>query len=59
MAEKALTQVETKVFSGLNSGMDSHDLEPGQALVQVNVLSIRPGELIIRRGMREALFDAE
>lgn len=53
------SKVETKVFSGLVSGMDSHDLQPGQALVQVNVLSIRPGELIIRRGLREALFDAE
>jgi len=59
MAEREISKVETKVFSGLVSGMDSHDLQPGQALVQVNVLSIRPGELIIRRGLREALFDAE
>ncbi len=57
--DKPLSTVQTKVFLGLASGMDAHDLQPGQALTQVNVMSIRAGELTLRRGYRELTYDVE
>lgn len=50
---------EIKSFQGLTSNQDPADLEPGQAAVQVNVWSARPGELQTRAGIREMTFDTE
>lgn len=59
MAEKALAEVMIKDFSGMASNVDPTDLRPGLAVLQVNVKSIRKGELILRRGLQELSFDAD
>ena len=58
MPEKANYQREEfQVFLGMFSNVDPHDLEPGQAQLQVNVWSPREGELLTRGGLREMTYD--
>lgn len=59
MGQKAESTVEIRTFRGMVSNADQHDLQPGQAKVQVNVASTKLGELSIRRGLRELSFDAD
>lgn len=59
MGQPADTEVNAVVFGGMVSNLDSRDLEPGQAQVQVNVNSVKPGQLAIRKGFRELIFDVE
>lgn len=48
---------EISRFQGLFSNVDPHDLQPGQAQVQVNAISDKAGELVTRNGLVELLFD--
>ena len=57
--EKAPVTVRTETFMGLASGMDAHDLQPGQATIQLNVRCIRAGELTLRGGLQELVFDED
>lgn len=59
MGEKPLAAIEIREFAGLFSNIDPHDLQAGQAQVQTNLMCVRAGELVIRRGMRELVFDVE
>lgn len=52
-------QLEIADFSGMASNVDPTDVQPGVSRLQVNVHSIRRGELAIRRGLRELSFDEE
>lgn len=44
-------------FAGFVTASDPHDLPPGTAQEQVNVASVRPGELRVRGGYRVVRFD--
>ncbi len=59
MGIKADSSVEMRDILGLVSNRDPHDLKPGQAEEQVNVMVLRPGEMMVRRGLRELVFDAD
>lgn len=48
-----------RVFVGLWSNLDPHDLQAGQATIMVNCWSPRPGELAVRPGLREMEYDTE
>lgn len=52
-------EVVTEIFVGMVSNMDPHDLRAGQAELQVNLWSPRPGELASRPGLRECASDTE
>jgi hypothetical protein len=52
-------ETQTEIFVGMFSSMDPHDLEPGQAELQVNLWSPRQGELASRPGVRECVGDVE
>ena len=39
-------------FLGMFSSSDQHDLEPGQASMQINCWSPRNGELVTRNGLQ-------
>ena len=54
--EKPLTQQEHVNFGGMVSVADPHDIPAGQATLQVNVASSRPGELNARLGLKELSF---
>lgn len=45
-------------FGGYVPNADPHDLEPGQAIVQVNAMSWKPGELRVRPGFKVVRFDS-
>jgi hypothetical protein len=45
-------------FQGLYSNHDPNDLEPGQAQAMLNCWSPRPGELLVRPGLREMTWDS-
>ena len=49
--------VELKDFPGLIDNVDPRDIPPGAADDQVNACSIVMGELTVRAGYREVLFD--
>jgi hypothetical protein len=59
MGIKADTQIEMRDILGLVSNRDPHDLRPGQAEEQVNIMILRPGEMMIRRGLKELVFDTD
>jgi hypothetical protein len=44
-------------FPGMSPGTDQHDNEPGLAWIQVNAVSLFPGELRARRGFRVVRFN--
>lgn len=58
MGQPAEAIVEIRVFTGMNSLVDSHDVKPGQSAKQINVAAVKPGELNLRRGLRELTYDA-
>lgn len=45
---RPLTRQVHRSFAGMASNLDPHDLSPGAATVQVNLLPRRPGELHTR-----------
>ena len=49
--------VELRDFPGLVTNLDPHDLPPGAAQVQINVVSIVSGELQVRLGIKEVTFE--
>lgn len=51
--------VQMRQFLGMASNVDPRDLKPGVSQVQINVAVIRPGELVVRRGLRELTFDSD
>ena len=57
MGVPAQTHVEITDFAGLVQNADPRDLPPGAAEEQVNACCIRFGELQVRRGMVQVLFD--
>ena len=59
MGEKALNSESHATFQGMVSTVDPHDVQPGQAVVQINVTAVRPGEMNIRGGMTELQFEEE
>ena len=59
MAEKAQSEQEQMKFAGMVSSVDPHDIPPGQAVLQINGMSVRPGELTIRGGLKELSFETE
>ena len=59
MGQKADSVVQEGRFAGMFSNADSRDLQAGQAVLQVNVMCLRLGELQTRRGLREITFDAD
>lgn len=50
-------QVSIRDFAGFMPNADPHDLPPGVAVSQVNVTSLRPGELRVRGGTRVVQFE--
>ncbi len=50
-------QVMLKDFGGLVTRPDPHDLKPGDARIQINLTCISPGELRVRQGLREVVFE--
>ena len=57
--EAARTKVEISAFQGMVSNADPHDIQPGQAAVQVNLVADRPGQLAVRGGLYALTFDAD
>jgi hypothetical protein len=49
--------VELKDFPGLVTKADPDDEAPGAARVQTNVTSQTPGQLRVRGGLRQVLFE--
>jgi hypothetical protein len=50
--------VVVMAFPGLVLDVDPHDVEPGQAVEQENVMSDRKGMLRTRPGLRRVEFDS-
>lgn len=59
MSEPARTEVAIQNFRGMASNIDPNDVQPGLSEVQVNVNGLRAGELAVRRGLREVVFEGE
>ena len=57
MGQPAKTQVQIRDFQGMASNFDPHDVQPGAAVLQVNVMTLRRGELMTRRGLKELVFE--
>lgn len=52
--------IEIGEFPGMKSCGPLADAEnPGLAQVQVNIACVRPGEIVVRGGIREVSFDTE
>lgn len=50
--------MEIRAFQGMSSNTDPHDLRPGQSAKQVNVAAVKLGELNVRRGLKELVYDS-
>lgn len=59
MSEPARTEVAIQNFRGMASNIDPNDVQPGFSEVQINVNGLRAGELAVRRGLREVVFEGE
>jgi hypothetical protein len=44
-------------FPGYTPAVDPHDMPTGASIVQINVMSVRPGELRVRHGLGFLKFD--
>ena len=58
MPQPARPQVMVDDFPGILENVDSRDQPAGAAEAQVNACSIKVGELLVRLGLREVVFDA-
>ncbi len=59
MGEKAKSSEEYAAFSGMQSSVDPRDVPIGQAVLQINGTVTRPGEMNIRKGLVELVFEDE
>ncbi len=59
MSEKAANSDDYAKFNGMQSSVDPHDVTVGQSVLQINGTCIRPGELLIRKGLKEVAFEEE
>lgn len=59
MADEAPGAVVADDFPGLITNSDSSDIPPGAAEIQVNITCVRFGELQVRRGLRQIVFEGE
>lgn len=59
MSEKALSKEDYATFGGMTSAVDPHDVQVGQATVQINVTAVRPGEANVRKGLKVVEFEEE
>jgi hypothetical protein len=59
MPKPARPANEAADFAGLVTNADPRDIPPGAAQEQVNICCISPGELQVRLGYREVVFDQE
>lgn len=57
MGLPAKQRIEMKDFPGLVNQVDPHDINPGAARAQENLICGKMGELITRSGYRPASFD--
>lgn len=57
MAEPARPANATIEFSGLMTNVDPRDVTDGAAEVQVNATCVTMGELRVRLGIREVIFE--
>jgi hypothetical protein len=55
----ARATVELRDFHGLITNADRYDLPEGAGQVQINLCSIILGELQVRQGIRELVFEGE
>lgn len=56
--EEVKTSLPIQDFPGLVTNVSPHDVPPGGTVVQINAACIKPGELTVRGGYREVVFDA-
>lgn len=59
MAKPAKPVAVSIDFPGLVTNVDPRDLPAGAAEDQVNITCVQVGELRVRLGMRETLFDSD
>lgn len=52
-------RVEIVDFAGMIDNVDPRDLPPGAAQLQINAVSLKMGELQVRRGLKDVTFEAE
>lgn len=57
MPERPRRTVEIREFPGYMNNVDSNDLPPGAAEIQINVHSIVEAELSTRLGYRHVTFE--
>lgn len=55
--KKPDSKVRISDFPGYQPNVDPHDMPPGVAIVQVNAMSWKPGELRVRPGYKAVQFD--
>jgi len=51
--------VEIRDFPGMAIRIDPDDIEPGAAVIQINMQSTLPGKLTLRPGMVPVTFEEE
>ena len=59
MAQPQKDTVPIRDFPGLATKPDPDDLPPGGAVIQVNIMSSRPGQLRVRPGYRPLKFEEQ
>lgn len=57
MSKQERSEVRIRTFQGLVLSTDPHDLEPGQAVEQVNMIITNDGEMQTRKGYRFVSFE--
>lgn len=56
MSERVANRLEKRDFGGMSNNLDPMDQQPGNAVIQVNIQSVIPGTLLVRRGYRVVTF---
>jgi len=59
MGEPAKKIVEIRDFRGMASNYDPNDIVPGSSQLQININGLQRGQLEIRRGMRQVVFESD
>lgn len=57
--KKPRTQVDYRDFRGLVTNVDPQDRPPGSTVSQENITCITPGELRVRKGMRNVSYSGD
>lgn len=57
MPEPAENRIEIKEFPGLVQHSDTYDVQDGSAQELTNMECSTPGEMAVRKGFKEVLFD--